>query len=426
MFNFRDNSVTERMRRILAQLDDQAILRARVQAVLANRMTHDIADWEEERIDLMKEALAQIPAISDDLARGEILLHAQFTLPDYAEVEQLLDYCRQAYELGVRARSVHLQADALSSEVVHLLRLGRPADLELAIRAIGRQRDFADRTGAPTARYSQATLDAMLALACGKFDAAEQAVQDAADHGRPWGGAPIAESVMAQLGWCHYERGRTAELAEMLDDIMVADVFPGNELGWRLARGLIHAECDEPDQALSIMRTTATETDSFRGLLRGPIRISVLALAALVIAHPTVLSGLSPEDGRRWGFPLAKLLDRHQTRGVLLGWPQVFLGDKARFIGLAHMAAGDSEKAVEMLKRAADVNSPFASLRARTLFDLARAHIRAGRPHEAHTLLSSGRVMSEKLGMRNLVAQIDQVLAVLNSNFVGRREQDLH
>jgi hypothetical protein len=147
-------------------------------------------------------------------------------------------------------------------------------------------------------------------------------------------------------------------------------------------------------------------TRNFAGLARGPSRIGILATAAMVLGHPVMCDALPPEEMRRWGGSIADLLAAHQDTLVVAGWPAVFLGSKHRFIGLAYLAAGQPAKAATHLARAADENSDFAVLHARTRFDLARALIRQPISYaQGITELEGVEQRASELGMAGLAAQ---------------------
>ena len=91
---------------------------------------------------------------------------------------------------------------------------------------------------------------------------------------------------------------------------------------------------------------------------------------------------------------------------MLIGWPAVLLGSKHRFIGLAHLAAGQPAQAAEHLTRAVAENGDFAALQTRTRFDLARALIRQrGSYVPGIAEMADVQRRAGKLGMVNLAAQ---------------------
>jgi len=150
----------------------------------------------------------------------------------------------------------------------------------------------------------------------------------------------------------------------------------------------------------------SANSDEFSGLPRGPSRITALATAAMVIDHPALDTMLPPDQAGRWGERLAGLLIAHQDTLVVAGWPAVLLGSKHRYIGLAYLAAGQPAAAAAHLARAAEENSEFAVLNARTRFDLARALIRQPASHgKGVTEMERAEHRAAELGMAGLAAQ---------------------
>jgi hypothetical protein len=179
-----------------------------------------------------------------------------------------------------------------------------------------------------------------------------------------------------------------------------------NDPVWALAAGLIHAEKGQTAQAIRLLKDVSTNSDEFSGLPRGPSRIAVLATAAMVIGHPALDTMLPPGEAGRMGEHLADLLIAHQDTLVVAGWPAVLLGSKHRYVGLAYLAAGKPAIAAVHLARAAEENSEFAVLHARTQFDLARALVRQPSSRD-EGVTEMGRVghRAAELGMAGLAAQ---------------------
>jgi tetratricopeptide (TPR) repeat protein len=266
--------------------------------------------------------------------------------------------------------------------------------------------DFAERSGDATARYSQAVVDAMLALARGEFEAALSYTGQAGELSRDWGGSIAQEGLMGQAGWLLYETGQTAGLAEFLRGLPKQEVSGVNEEMWELAAGLIHAECAEPDSAIHILNGVCASTGDLTRLPRGPSRMPILATAAAVLGHPAVCDATSLDDAHRIGTSIARLLTDHHDKFALAGWPAVLLGSKHRHIGLAYLAAGQPEKAEQHLNRAVEDNYDFPVLHVRTRFDLARARIQQPASHaEGIAELERVQQKAAELTMPQLAAQ---------------------
>lgn len=402
-YGLDEREMTAQQRDIMTRLPPgESGLRARLQAVLAQRLAISPRQYENEQADLARSALQQLPSVTDPLARADIISGIRGGLLDNAPSEELLQYDEQALELSLEARSAFHIAEALNARVVDLIRAGRLAELPFAIRA---NRDFGERSGAAPVVYFQALVDAMLALARGEWEAARGYTGEASRLGGDWG-AMAQEAVMAQAGWWLYETGQLAGLTEFLAGLQQQEVSSLNGEVWQLASGLILAENGEVAAAVETLREVCRNTSDLKGLARGPGRIGILAAAAMVLGHPALDGAIPRPEAHNLGSSIAELLADHPDKLVLAGWPAVLLGSKQRYIGLARLAAGQPEKAAEHLASAVRENAAFRVLHTRTRFDLARA-LMAQPGNRAEGLAEMRRVQRDaaELTMRRLAAQ---------------------
>ena len=217
---------------------------------------------------------------------------------------------------------------------------------------------------------------------------------------------------MAQAGWWLYETGQLAGLTEFLAGSQQQEVGSLNGEVWQLASALIHAENDEVEPAIETLREVCRNTSDLKGLARGPARIGILAVAAMVLGHPALPGAIPPPEAHHLGTTIAELLTDHPDKLVLAGWPAVLLGSKQRYIGLACLAAGQPERAAEHLARAVKENAAFRVLHTRTRFDLARALMTRPGTH-AEGLAEMRRVQPDAadLTMTCLAAQAAAAIA---------------
>jgi hypothetical protein len=214
------------------------------------------------------------------------------------------------------------------------------------------------------------------------------------------------EAMTAQAGWLLYGTGQTEGLTDILATLPGQDVSSLNEPVWSLGAALIHAEQENPSEAIRVLRQVGMSSGEFAGLPRGPARIGILAMAAMLLGHPALGRALPSDQASRWGTSVAILLDTHVDAHVLVGWPAIMLGSKHRYIGLAHLAARQPAKAAVSLARAADENSGFAALHVRTLFDSSRALIRMPATYsEGIAEMRRVEQVSRDLGMTRLAGQ---------------------
>ena len=373
-YGLDEKDLTQQIRDVMARLPpEEAVLRAQAQAVLAMRLSITARQYDAEHADLARAALKQLPSVTDPLARADIILGIRHGLQDDVPPGKLLEYDRQLLDIAVKAHSAYHLEEALMSSILDTIRGGQLLELPSAVR---QHRNFAEKSAASLAVYSQSLIDAMLALATGNFRAAVQHTTEASRLSEPWGGSMASEALMAQTGWLLYETGQVDGLTEILAGLPEQSVSSLNEPVWSLAAGLIQAEAGSAGPAIRIVREMCVNTADFGNLPHGPSRIGILAAAAMVLGHPVVCDALPAVEARRWGVSIADLLSGHPDELVVAGWPAVLLGSKYRYIGLAHLAAGQPASAAVHLTRAVYENSEFAVLHTRTRFDLARALVR--------------------------------------------------
>jgi len=403
-YGLDEKDLTQQIRDVLKRLPrDEMVLRAQAQAALAMRLGITAGRYDNERADLARAALDQLPAVTDRLARADIIIGVRAALQDSEPPQRLLDFDRQALDLAIDLHSGYHLEEALGARIIDVLRSGKLIGLPAAIRA---HRDFAQKSVAPLAAYSQAIIDAMLALARGDFDAAHAHTDEAGAFSAAWGGSMVGETLMAQTGWRLYETGQVTDLAEMLQVLPQQDVSSVTEPLWTLAAGIINAETGSPEPAIRTLRDVCAETRDLADLPRSAGRIGILAAAAIVLGHPAVGDILPPDEASRLASSIVSLLAAHPDQVVVAGWPAVLLGSKHRYIGLAHLAAGQMSKAAKHLTRASHENNEFPVLDTRTRYDLARALIRQPAANSEGTAeMKRVHEQAARLGMAGLAAQ---------------------
>ncbi|MGP4009188.1 AAA family ATPase [Streptomyces sp. 4N124] len=398
-FSLDHSQEIEQIGRVIEALPPGTDLRPQMEAAQSAQLLFAQQQSKDERWALARAALDKLPAVADDLARSEILIGVHEGLQDYIDVKDLLPHAEQAFNHALRAQSLHHQAESILQQTIDLFRLGRAEQAEQKMRQYN---GLAQRTASPVICFQQAGLSAMHALARGKFTEAETFTRRADELSAGWGGWFASEVVMAQTGWRLIEEGQIEGLAELIDATL-RDITPGNAILWRLAQGIIRAEQQMPEPAAEIVNEVIEETDTFNRLQRGPARIGILALGALLISHPAMENSWPPKALCRWGDQLSSLLEAHSDQAVVIGWPALFFGDKRRFIGLARLRAGDPQTAEALLMQAAETNRRYAALHLRTLYDLARTRTcLPGRTVEARKQLWEITKQAEQLGMRSL------------------------
>lgn len=403
-YGLDESDLTQRIRDVIERLPpDEAELRVQAQAALALRLSIAPRQYENEQLDLARAALRELPSIPSSLARADILLGIRSGLQDNASPDENLGYAQQVLDLGVKYRSAYHIGEALITRVIDLIRGGRVRELQAALRA---HRDFARQSSAQVTLYGHSIVSAMMALARGQWEQVSLCISRAEDFSRAWGESMAGETLLAQTGWLLYETGQTAGLIEMLTGDSEQTISNVNESLWYLGTALVHAEEGDSHSATRMLREVAVGSGDFATLPRGPARIGVLSVAAMLLGHPALHEKLQSGEADRWSASLVDLLTGHPDAMVLVGWPAIILGSKHRYIGLAYLGADQPEQAAIHLNRAVEQNSIFRVLRIRAQFDLARALLRqpGSRPAGAD-LMAHVRQEAAELEMTSLVTQ---------------------
>jgi tetratricopeptide (TPR) repeat protein len=396
--------LTPQIRNVLRRVPaDEVTLRTQLQAALAKRLSLAERHYENEQADLARHALMELPRITDPMAQANILEGVHDGLIDSVPPGQLLELDEQQLALGTEIHSLHHTGRSLSQRIVDIIRAGRLLDLQPAVRAY---HDFVERSAVSLDSYLEATIMGMLSLARADYPAAERYTNQAASLSAPWGGSGAHETLMGLSGWRLYETGQVDGLAEILEGLPEQDVHPFSHMTWALAAGLIRAERGEAEPAYRILHQICLSTSDLKSLPCGPARIGTIAAGAMLLGHPALRDRLPHDEASRIGHSFADLLDDHYDEQVVAGWPAVLLGSKQRFIGLAYLAAQDTEKAAEHLARAVEENRDFTALHVRSRFDLARALLCQDPGHPAALAeVKHVREDAVALGMKGLAAQ---------------------
>ena len=402
-YGLDEQDLTEQLRNVIERLpSDAATLRAHAQSALAMRLTAAERRYEAEQADLARAALGQLPFVTDSPTRADIILGIRGGLQDHDTLDEQLKRDREVLRLGIKFHSAHNINEAISAQIVDLLRGGRFTEANALVRDYRR---FAEKNPEPVILYGRALIEAMMSLARGEFQEASKHTAEAARISTIWGGSIANEALMAQVGWTLYETGELDGLTEVLEDIRTQEVNALNQPLWTLSAGLIYAEKGEMESARQALRGICASTDDLAAcpgdpaespLSRSPRRCSAIRASA----------DLEPDTARSWGTQFARLLAEHHDTIVLAGWPAVLLGSKHRFIGQACLAIPDPDRAVVHLTRAVEENREFAAFHIRTRFDLARAHLLQSDGHQ-ESVAEMRRVEQDAtaLGMRALAAQ---------------------
>jgi hypothetical protein len=322
-----EGALEARMRRLLDALPPRArLVRARVLACLAGGLYQDGSVGAAGSTAFAREALELVGELDDPLTEAEVLSHARKALIDIDPPEVQIERARRICSLA-RGSDYH-RSLGLMAAVVDLLLMARVDEARAETEAYRR---IAERTGSGFHRYHVTALDGMWALHDGRHDDVARLTAEAEALAQRFGGLAVAQVIYGQRLMSAYERGDRATLRALLPLVdAVAGVATPLPV-WELTGAMVVAALGDDDEAARRFTAVAASTHDFADLPRGPLRIAALAAGALAWGELT---------SRGLALPLAagtclraQLVD-HSARGVLLGWPAVYLGPKQPLIDL--------------------------------------------------------------------------------------------
>jgi hypothetical protein len=360
-----DGSLCGRLASLLQRVPEREVtLRARLQACLAGGSYQDGATGAGPDAGVLARAAAGVVDRLEPGDAAEVLMWARKGLLDDASPRETLGMAKQMRRSS--RGSTYLTANAVLAGVVDKIRLG---DDDAARADSDAYRALAASTGSPVQGYVAATLDALWSLHDGRFDDAESAIGSAAELGASFGGTTARQVVLAQRIVLLRERGDRPALGQLVRQLSAGSLAEGRIPVWSLAVAWMLAESGSIAEAGDRVRRIAEQCGDFADLPRGPHRIVSLAFVAETLGQLACAGLVTPRD-RRIAERVHELLSAHPDNHVLLGWPAVHLGPKARYLGLSALASGDRDRGLEHVRRALRQSSS-PPHRARILLDLA-------------------------------------------------------
>jgi hypothetical protein len=322
----------DRLTRLVGELPaERRLLRAQLFACLVGGTYEDGSVDVERAETYAREALELVGELDDPLTAAEVLSRARKALIDVDPPAVQLERSRRI--LSLAGRSDYHRGLGLVASIVDLLWLDRVDD---ARRDTEQYREIAERTRSAFHRYHVAGLDGMWAVYDGRHDDVARATERAEAFGGRFGGITVALVVQGQRLWSIYERRDLQALAEalpMIDAVAGLDRQPVPV--WAVAGALGAGALGDLDDAHRRLDRVAKATRGFAAVPRGPLRIATLALAAMVCADLAAAG----RDVHRTARGVHRQLRDHPAKGVLVGWPTLYLGPKQRYVDLAAVAA---------------------------------------------------------------------------------------
>jgi hypothetical protein len=367
--------LVSRSERLLRDLPAELLeSRALVSSVLADRLAY-VRGTQDQRQALAQQAIAYIDDVLDPSVAADVLLPVRQALYDLEPITTLYEYAVRVEQIGRELGDTRLISEGLGAQMVDLLRQRNVTGLRATLR---RHRQLCGMTEAQPPAFRQITVEALLALAEGRFADAQDRTSRAVGI---LGGIITSEDnaasqdvIAAQEVYRLYET-KDPKLHQLATELTqrLGEGVPGAENGWRLAIALVSFATDDTEGGLLLLNEVAQSTNGFAALERGLFRITDLALGAEVVWSASLARGEDPSFVGI-GETLAGELEQHGDQGVLIGFPAVFLGDKRRYQALALAAAGEMKASADLLQQALDWSrtSGLAALEAHCLFDLAQ------------------------------------------------------
>lgn len=379
--------------------EDVAALRARLTARLAAEATYDGAP-----IAPVLDALDAARACGDPLARAEALslCHHALLAPEHARSR--LGLADELVRVASEAGHGVLALMGLCWRAVDLFLLGDPG----AGRALAALRERTDALASQNIAYIVDALDVMLLARAGRLAEAEAAAQRCYELGVAVGEADALAYLGAHMLAIRWAQGRDTELLDLAEGVAASPSLVQAEFAFRATAAALAARAGHHDRA------AATLADLRRdGLAALPTSSTWLAGMTAVVE---VAVALDDATAAREAYDL---LAPHADLPVMPSLGVVCLGSTQRPLGLAALAVGDIDRAVEHLEAAVTANRRLGNRPATAIVraDLAGALACRGGPGDATRAAAELRTAvdaGEQMGLTGRVTAWRDTLAGLD------------
>jgi DNA-binding CsgD family transcriptional regulator/tetratricopeptide (TPR) repeat protein len=289
---------------------------------------------------------------------------------------------------------------ALDAQAWHLFELMELGDLSTWRARLEQFERRAAELQQPFERYVAATSRATFALMEGRFDAAGRLIEQALQIGRRMPGLDAPGVYGMQMFTLRCEQGRLRELAPLVRSFVNA--MPKAST-WRPGLALLYSEIGLLDEARSEFEELAV--DRFAIVRHDALRAASLAYLAQVCARL---------DDKDRADALYSMLLPYDGRNLLIGTTVGCLGAASSLLGLLATTRREWRDAQRHFESALTMNlrqgAQPAVARTRVRYASMRLARNAdGDVDAARVLLDDAQAAAERLGMRALVEQIDDV-----------------
>ncbi len=204
-------------------------------------------------------------------------------------------------------------------------------------------------------------------LALGRYEVVQASLAQAIDFRPRIGGPTVDQAIVAQSFWLARERADHDTISALREGALVLAASDQSTPVWAIASAALEVDLGQHEKGLATLESVLDMT-IVSHLSGGAHRPGMLALAAETLGAAASV-GLSPDP--ELAEAVLAMLDQEPTRGILFGWPTIYLGSKQRFMGLASLATTRPERARSYLLRAVHEDRNLPPLRARSLEALA-------------------------------------------------------
>ncbi len=359
--------------------------------------------------------LRDVRDVRDDEVRCEVLTECRWARYDFAPAAEALALSQKLHDAAVRLDSPYFHGEALMALVIDQLRTGR---VYSALATASQYRKYAADTRSVLATWQRHTLDALLDLWHGRFDAAADWILGEspkyieglhADLAVP--ADALRQTRLGQAFWLLREQGRMAELftSDLAEDVERHAYFPI----WRAGLALALCETGQHAEAADLLVGFAADTVDFSRFPPSGWAVPTLVVLAEACAALDIQGGYEARLRELVPGLRERLAPYDGQEIALAGWPTVLVGSTARARGLLALAAAEPETALGHFRQAAVPARSSQPELARLRLAQARALRGAGGPGneaQARNLLQEALRSARAYGMAGLVAQCGRLL----------------
>jgi len=281
----------------------------------------------------------------------EVLIECRWARYDFMPAPDSLTLSEQLRDAAARHDSPYFRGEALMALAIDQLRNGK---IFSALATANQYRKHAADTHNTLVVWQQRTLDALLDLWHGRFDAAADWIFREslefiellrADFAAP--ADNLRQTRLGQAYWLLRQQGRLAELftSDLAGDVERHAYFPI----WRAGLALALCETGQYAEGADLFLGCAAEVELFPP---SGWAVSTLVILAEVCGALDLEGGFETELAQVVPTLRARLAPHAGEQIALAGWPTVLLGPTARARGLLALAAGEPETALDHFRQA--------------------------------------------------------------------------